>query len=198
MLDYSLEFLLTSGVNKVYIYCVSHADQIRQYLKGSKWTRPVSPLAVKVLSQSPDKCQSLGDCMRDIDNKSLIRGDFILLSSDVISNVQLIPILEKHKYYNTFFIFILLLIHLFMSFSLYREKKKTGKGLIITQIFSHCNVGHRSRSVEEEIVVAINPTTERILNYQHTSNLTKLKFPLVCFELIPYFKRHNLKVLYFF
>lgn len=97
MIDYSLESLLTSGVQKTYIYCVSHADQIRQYLKNSKWTKAVSPMSVEILSQSPDDCRSLGDCLRDIDNKSLIRGDFILISSDVISNVQLVPIMEKHK-----------------------------------------------------------------------------------------------------
>lgn len=97
MIDYSLESLLFSGVQKTYVYCVSHADQIRQYLKESKWMKTVSPMSVEVLSQSPDDCRSLGDALRDIDGKSLIRGDFILISSDVISNVRLVPILEKHK-----------------------------------------------------------------------------------------------------
>lgn len=98
MIDYSLESLLLSGVQKVYIYCVSHADQIRRYLKDSKWMKPVTPMAIEILSQSRGECLSMGDCLRDIDHKALIRGEFILLSSDVISNVQLIPILEKHKY----------------------------------------------------------------------------------------------------
>ena len=58
MIDYTLEFLLLSGVQKTLIYCVSHADQIREYLNKSKWTRAVSPMAVQVLS-SPNCC-SLG------------------------------------------------------------------------------------------------------------------------------------------
>ena len=43
-------------------------------------------------------CRSLGDAMRDLDAKSLIRGDFILLTGDVIGNIKLLPALEKHKY----------------------------------------------------------------------------------------------------
>ena len=97
MIDYALESLLLSGVQKTFVYCVAHADQIRQYLKESKWLRSVSPMSIEVISQSPDDCRSLGDSLRDIDGKSLIRGDFILMSADVISNVQLIPILEEHR-----------------------------------------------------------------------------------------------------
>ena len=97
MIDYSLESLLLSGVQRTYVYCVSHADQIRQYLKESKWMKTSSPMSIEVLSQSSDDCRSLGDALRDIDGKALIRGDFILLSADVVSNVQLIPILEKHR-----------------------------------------------------------------------------------------------------
>ena len=95
MIDYTLEFLLLSGVQKTIIYCVSHAEQIREYLKNSKWMRPVSPMTIQVLS-SPTCC-SLGDALRDIDGMSIIRNEFILLTSFVVSNAQLIPIWEKHK-----------------------------------------------------------------------------------------------------
>ena len=40
----------------------------------------------------------LGDALRDIDGMSIIRNEFILLTSFVVSNAQLIPILEQHKY----------------------------------------------------------------------------------------------------
>ena len=45
-----------------------------------------------------EDCRSLGDAMRDLDAKGLLRSDFILISSgDTISNVNLLPILEQHK-----------------------------------------------------------------------------------------------------
>jgi hypothetical protein len=62
-----------------------------------------------------------------------------------------------------------------------REKRKTDKGIVMTHIFKKSFPGHRSRSAEEELVLAINPTNGRILNYQQTTNLKKLSFPLVSF-----------------
>ncbi|KAI9558918.1 hypothetical protein GHT06_015707 [Daphnia sinensis] len=159
MIDYALESLLLSGVQKTFVYCVAHADQIRLYLRESKWMRAASPMSIEVISQSSDDCRSLGDSLRDIDGKSLIRGDFILMSADVISNVQLIPILEEH-----------------------REKRKTDKGIVMTHIFKKSFLGHRSRSAEEELVLAVNPTNGRILNYQQSKNLKKLNFPLEMFK----------------
>lgn len=98
MIDYALESLLLSGVQKTYVYCVSHSEMIRNYLRNSKWMSSALGMSVEVISQSPADCHSLGDSLRDLDGKALIRGDFILMSANVVSNAQLLPILEKHKY----------------------------------------------------------------------------------------------------
>ena len=46
-----------------------------------------------------EDCRSLGDAMRDLDSKGLLRNDFILVSSgDTISNVNLAHVLEQHKW----------------------------------------------------------------------------------------------------
>ena len=50
----------------------------------------------------------------------------------------------------------------------------------MTHLFKQCYSGHRSRSAEEELVLIVNPATQRILNYQRTTNLKKIHFPLVC------------------
>ena len=76
-----------------------------------------------------------------------------------------------------------------------REKKKTDKGIVMTHIFKKSFPGHRSRSADEELVLAINPTNGRILNYQQTTNLKKLSFPLVSFRLIHYFKFDQTNIL---
>ncbi len=49
----------------------------------------------------------------------------------------------------------------------------------MTHIFKKSFPGHRSRSTEEEFILAVNPTNGRILNYQQTQNLKKINFPLV-------------------
>jgi translation initiation factor eIF-2B subunit epsilon len=47
-----------------------------------------------------ESCRSLGDAMRDLDAKAVIRGDFILLSGDMVANLNLLPILEHHRFGN--------------------------------------------------------------------------------------------------
>lgn len=42
-------------------------------------------------------CFSLGDAMRDIDNRSLLRSDFLLLFGDLVTNLKLDELIEVHK-----------------------------------------------------------------------------------------------------
>ena len=41
--------------------------------------------------------RSFGDAMRDLDAKSLLRGHFVLVQGDTVSNVRLAPLVERHK-----------------------------------------------------------------------------------------------------
>jgi len=60
-----------------------------------------------------------------------------------------------------------------------RERKIADKNLLMTHVFRQCFPGHRSRNPEDELAIAINPVSQKILHYQSTSNLKKLGFPLV-------------------
>lgn len=44
-----------------------------------------------------ESCQSLGDCLRDLDAKGLLRGTFVLAEPGVVSNIKLLPIIKKHE-----------------------------------------------------------------------------------------------------
>jgi translation initiation factor eIF-2B subunit epsilon len=39
MIDYTLEFLVSGGVQEIFVFCVAHAKQIQEYLDNSKWTK---------------------------------------------------------------------------------------------------------------------------------------------------------------
>ena len=41
---------------------------------------------------------NVGDALRELDRRNIVTGDFILLNADVVSNVNLGPILAEHKY----------------------------------------------------------------------------------------------------
>lgn len=54
-------------------------------------------LTMKVNVIVSESCRSFGDCLRDLDAKGLIRGDFVLLEAGVVSNIKLMPLIKKHK-----------------------------------------------------------------------------------------------------
>lgn len=37
MIDYTLEFLARNDVQEVFVFCVSHAKQLEEYLQSSTW-----------------------------------------------------------------------------------------------------------------------------------------------------------------
>lgn len=42
-------------------------------------------------------CTSAGEALRIIDQRDVIKSDFVLVSGDTVSNVNLAPILEAHR-----------------------------------------------------------------------------------------------------
>ena len=69
---------------------------IRGYLHSHpRWSRSRSGMNIHtILAPS---ATSIGDVLRDLDAKSLIQSDFILVSGDVVSNVALAGILDVHR-----------------------------------------------------------------------------------------------------
>lgn len=51
----------------------------------------------------------------------------------------------------------------------------------MTHVFKKLFPGHRSRSLDEELILAVNSATGRILHYQLTAHVNKLGFPLVSY-----------------
>jgi translation initiation factor eIF-2B subunit epsilon len=45
MINYTLEFLVTGGVQEIFVFCCAHAEEIEAYIMASKW-----PQQVRVLS----------------------------------------------------------------------------------------------------------------------------------------------------
>ncbi|KAK4194994.1 putative translation initiation factor eIF-2B subunit epsilon [Triangularia verruculosa] len=99
VIEYTLEFLALNGVQEVFIYCGTHSEDIEQYIQESiRWNPssiicPFSSLEFIRVSDAT----SVGDFLRDLDKRSLISGDFILVHGDCVANIQLDPVLAKHR-----------------------------------------------------------------------------------------------------
>ena len=44
-----------------------------------------------------DSCRSLGDALREVDAQSLVRTDFLLVSGDIVANMDFGKVVKEHK-----------------------------------------------------------------------------------------------------
>ncbi|KAK3690014.1 nucleotide-diphospho-sugar transferase [Podospora appendiculata] len=99
LIEYTLEFLASNGVQDVFIYCGAHSEVIEDYIHNSMRWNPahgISPFASVEFIRVSD-ATSTGDFLRDLDGRNLISGDFILVHGDVVANVSLDAALAKHR-----------------------------------------------------------------------------------------------------
>lgn len=156
LLDYTIEFLVEAGVQEIFVFCSRHADQIKKHISQSKWQSSRSPCDVKTIKV--EDCFSVGDALREIDRQSLLKNDFVLISGDVVSNMKLEQVLLEHK-----------------------DRRKKDKSSLMTMIFKVANPGHRARCQEEDLIVAMDSITGRILHCEKTASKKRFSFPLSLF-----------------
>ncbi|CAL9111047.1 unnamed protein product [Musa textilis] len=144
MIEYTLAWLESVGVEEVFVFCCAHSQQVKQYLNQSEWTKPLARLSVTTI-ESHDAI-SAGDALRVIYEKSVIRGDFVLISGDTVSNMSLAQALHEHK-----------------------ERRKKDPLAIMTMIIKHSkpsNVTHQTRLGTDEVIMAFDPETKELLFYE--------------------------------
>jgi len=140
MIEYTLEWLAMNKVEEVFVFCCAHADQIKRYLAESKWAHSREMTVTAVVSTS---CLSAGEALRLIDQKDIIKSDFVLVSGDTVSNMNLAPVLEAH-----------------------RARRAADKSAIFTMIMkSTQHPRQRARMGDAEVVVALDPATQRLLKF---------------------------------
>ena len=61
----------------------------------------------------------------------------------------------------------------------FRERRKKEKTPIMTMVMKHAPPGQRTRSREEEVIVAVATSNDRILHFQKVASSKKFDFPLV-------------------
>ncbi|ODQ78306.1 hypothetical protein BABINDRAFT_162953 [Babjeviella inositovora NRRL Y-12698] len=145
LIEYTLEFLANAGVNEVYLMCCNHADQVQEYIDRSKWSDVGSPFKIATIMSLESR--SVGDAMRDVDNRGLITGDFILVTGDVVTNMKFDGALEFHK-----------------------AKKAQDRNHIATMVLTQASPFHRARSKDDSACFILDTTNNRCLYYQDIPN----------------------------
>ncbi|XP_053316007.1 translation initiation factor eIF-2B subunit epsilon [Spea bombifrons] len=158
LIDYTLEFLAANGVKETFVFCCWMANEIKEHLRKSKWCRPTSSNVVRVVTS--ELYRSLGDVLRDVDAKSLLRSDFILVTGDVVSNINIETALEAH-----------------------RTRRKLEKNVsVMTMILKESSPGHHTRCQEDDVIIAMDSKTNRVLLFQKSQDMKRYHFPMSIFQ----------------
>ncbi len=157
LIDYTVEFLAVAGVQEIFVFCCAHAEMIKTHLQSSRWMKPLSPVKLHIIISKD--CPSVGDALRDIDSQSLIRSDFVLVSGDLVANMELKEVIEQHK-----------------------EMRKKDKLSVMTCVYKEAKPHHPTRSSEDDILIAVNTEDGRLLHCEKPKSKKKLNIPATIFE----------------
>ncbi|KAM0551995.1 hypothetical protein ACHAPJ_008103 [Fusarium lateritium] len=155
LIEYTLEFLAMNGVNEVYIYCGAHTDQVEDYISRSRWSAAArtSPFSVLQFVRVSD-ARSVGDVLRDMDKRSLVDGDFILVHGDLVSNIMLDGALAAH-----------------------RKRRETSAANIMTMVLrSGGEDDHRTKPNGITPIFVVDTKTQRCLHYDEMNPLTSDRY----------------------
>ncbi|EPS57518.1 hypothetical protein M569_17299, partial [Genlisea aurea] len=155
MIDYTLAWLQSAGVEEVFVFCCAHSKQVIEHLEKAKWFGKPN---FSVTALESNNAISSGDALRLIYERHVINGDFILVSGDTVSNMPLTELLKEHK-----------------------ERKRKDSNAIMTMVIKRSKpsaITHQSRLGTDELFIAIDPETKQLLHYEDRAATLKGSFAL--------------------
>lgn len=155
MMEYTVEFLAQNGVEEIFIVCVWGAEKLQQYVDSAKWSKGLTVHCIQLAS-----CLSAGDALRELDSQGLIRSDpFVLISGDVVSNMNLKKAIEFHK-----------------------ERRKDDMNAIMTVVLKPVQKGAGVKPVMDDLVVAFDKQTSQLLLFDDDIKKENIDLPLEIIE----------------
>lgn len=143
MIEYTLELLSLNKIKKVFIFCCSHAQKVIDYIESQKYPQ------LQIICIYQPKIRSLGDVFRELDEKQIIRKDFILIFADCVGNSNLKEAINKHK-----------------------ELRQKNKEFVLTKVFREERVDSPLRTEEDQTIVVLDG--DQIIQFESLSDHKKV------------------------
>lgn len=150
MIDYTLAWLESAGVEEVFVFCCAHSKQVIDYLENSHWLSQPNFVVTAIESHNSI---SAGDALRLIYERHVIHGDFVLISGDTVSNMSLTEVLQEHK-----------------------ERRKKDSKAVMTMVVKRSKISpvtYQSRLGTDELFMGIDPQTKQLLYYEDKADCLK-------------------------
>ncbi|XP_072941564.1 translation initiation factor eIF2B subunit epsilon-like [Epargyreus clarus] len=160
LIDYVLESLVSGGVGETILFSCQDSAKIKSHISKCKEEKVPWSLAMDVQIMTSDTCQTMGDVMREIDAAGLIRGCFVLLGVNTITNINFAALLEQHK-----------------------QLVKKDKGAAMTLVYKKVSWEHPLISNDKTTFIAANGRTGKVLMHQKYKPKSKdatISLPLDC------------------
>ena len=128
---------------QVLLYLSSHASTVKAWLKSSRWSQDsaLPPLAISVIVN--EECRSVGDACRDLDEKGVVRGEFVLVGPGAClvagAGLGLDLALERH-----------------------RAMAGRDRHCVMTCLYTEAAPGHPLRLAGQELVLATEKNTDQV------------------------------------
>ncbi|GAB0134602.1 hypothetical protein EsDP_00002967 [Epichloe bromicola] len=150
LIEYTLEFLAMNGVSEVYIYCGAFTEQVEDYISQSRWATASRSCPFSVVQfVRVSNARSVGDVLRDLDARSLVDGDFLVVHGDLVSNFMLDGILAAH-----------------------RKRREASAANIMTVVLRSGGVtDHRTKTNAITPIFAVDAKSQRLLQYDEMNPL---------------------------
>ncbi|XP_003380194.1 putative translation initiation factor eIF-2B subunit epsilon [Trichinella spiralis] len=155
LIDYALEFLKTLNLSHLFVVTCDSSTTVKEHVQrrliGHEFLDNLT--FVKC-----DGCYSVADVFRDIDQRALIKNDFLFLQSGFLCNSNL------------------------------HARRKKNKSCIMTILCRTCPKEHPCRSRCDDLVVELEESTQRLLNFRRLegdeSSLTLASNASMTFDLL--------------
>eukprot|EP01116_Phalansterium_solitarium_P025232 TRINITY_DN9540_c0_g1_i5.p1 TRINITY_DN9540_c0_g1~~TRINITY_DN9540_c0_g1_i5.p1 ORF type:complete len:337 (-),score=55.37 TRINITY_DN9540_c0_g1_i5:270-1280(-) len=95
VIDYSVELLVGAGIKDIIIVSSGHHEDIQAYVSQSHWRANHAGVRLDVFVAP--HCRTFGDALRELDREMRLIGDFVVLSGDVMAEVDLSDVLDFHS-----------------------------------------------------------------------------------------------------
>lgn len=150
MLEYALELLARNGITDIIIFATAHADLLADYMRQTRWFQRVNARVV----MSKD-CLTAGDALRHLHDSALLWGDFVLLSGDVVANIDLRPALAEH-----------------VARALPEHSPQA-----MTLVLRRAAPADAVRDMEDDTVVVVDARSDEVLHYSNDVDADAVELP---------------------
>ena len=146
LLDYALEFLLGGGVQELFVFCSSHADKVREHVGRSRLLKRSACQWRVIVGKG---VHSEGDALRHLDQLDVIKGDFVLMKGDIVTNMSLTAVLQQH-----------------------RARAQRDKSMLMSLVLKQVNRTDNAaaggvRSLDDDSMIGLVPATGQLLLYHN-------------------------------